>query len=85
MVFKLIRFFSILLSNVNLQEQYTELPTKDETSETTVWNLFSPFSCIQVSFVGQNWFISVLKHFVNHQNTQLNAETKNQALNRHIF
>ena len=35
MVFKLIRFFSILLSNVNLQEQYTELPTKDETVKTT--------------------------------------------------
>ena len=35
MVFKLIRFFSILLSNVNLQEQYTGLPTKDETVKTT--------------------------------------------------
>ena len=36
--------------------------------------------------VGQNWLISVLEveHFVNHQNIQLNAETKNQALNRHI-
>ena len=28
---------------------------------------------------------SVLNHSVNHQNTQLNAETKNKASNRHIF
>jgi len=35
--------------------------------------------------VGQSWLISVLYHLVNHQNTQLNAEIKNQALNRHIF
>ena len=31
--------------------------------------------------VGQKWLIS----FYNNQNTKLNAETKNQALNRHIF
>ena len=35
--------------------------------------------------VGQNCLISVLYHLVNHQITQLNSETKNQALNRHIF
>ena len=35
--------------------------------------------------VGQNWLISVLNYLVNHHNTQLNTETKNQALNRHIF
>ena len=34
---------------------------------------------------GQNWFISVLNHSVNHQNTQLNAEAKKQASTRHIF
>ena len=32
-----------------------------------------------------DWHISVLDHFVNHENTQLNAETKNLASNRHIF
>ena len=34
---------------------------------------------------GQNWHISVLSYFVNHQNTQLNAKTKNQAYSLHIF
>ena len=36
-------------------------------------------------FVGQNCLISVLNYLVNHQNTQLETETKNQPLNRHIF
>ena len=35
--------------------------------------------------VDQNLAISVLKHLVNHQNTQLNAETKHQASNRQTF
>ena len=30
-------------------------------------------------------FISARIHFVNHQNTALNPETKKQASNRHIF
>ena len=57
MVFKLIRFFSILLSNVNLQEQYTELPTRDETVKTTqnsknmtIYNLIFCF-CVQLSIL----------------------------------
>ena len=33
--------------------------------------------------VGQNY--TGLFLLVNHQNTQLNAESKNEALNRHIF
>ena len=36
-------------------------------------------------FVGQNRLITVLNHLENQQNTQLNAEAKNQASNRHIF
>ena len=38
--------------------------------------------------IGQNWLISVLNQSVNRQHTQmikLNAETKKQASNRHIF
>ena len=34
--------------------------------------------------VGQNWAISVLIYLENHKNNQLNAETKNQASDRHI-
>ena len=30
-------------------------------------------------------FISARNHFVNHQNTALNPETKKQATNSHIF
>ena len=60
----------------------TGLRTKDETSETIVRNLLSLFSCIQ-GF--KTCFFSVLDNLVNHQNTQLNAETKNQSSNRHIF
>ncbi len=33
----------------------------------------------------QNLLFSVLDNLVNHQNTQLNAETKNQSSNRHTF
>ena len=36
-------------------------------------------------FIGQNWLLSGLYHLVNHQNTQVNADTKFQAENRHIF
>ena len=32
-----------------------------------------------------NWLISVINYLVNRQNTELNAETKNQSFNRHIF
>ena len=35
--------------------------------------------------VGQNWLIFVLKHVLNHQITQLNADTKNHTSNRYIF
>jgi len=35
-------------------------------------------------FVDQNRF-NFLNHLVNYQITKLNAETKNQASNRHIF
>ena len=35
--------------------------------------------------LGQDWLLILLNHLVHHQNTQLNAETKNQASNRHIF
>ena len=42
--------------------------------------------CLHSGFhVGKNLLISVLNYFVNHQNTQLNVETKYQASNRHIF
>ena len=34
---------------------------------------------------GKYWLISVLNHSTNHQNTLLNAETKNQAKHSHIF
>jgi len=42
------------------------------------------FLAIRV-LVGQNLHISVLNNLINHRNTQLNAETKNQPFNRHIF
>ena len=63
------------------------LLTKDETSETILRNLFIylfiniylfRFLTFRFPCIGQNWLISVLSHLVNHQNTQLNAETKNQ-------
>ena len=63
----------------------TGLPTKDVTSETILRNLFSPFSCIQGSLEAKTGLFLLLNQLVNHQNTQLNAETKNQASNRHIF
>ncbi len=64
--------------------QTTGLPTKDETSETILQNLLSPFSCIQSSYRPKPYcFCKPL--LVNHLNTQLNAKTKNQASNRHIF
>ena len=37
--------------------------------------LISPCCCFQGPC---NWFMTVLNHLVNHQNTQLNAEYKNQ-------
>ena len=40
------------------------------------------FLVFKVPCIVQNWFISVLNHLVNLQNTQLNAETENQALGR---
>ena len=48
-------------------------------------NCLVHFLAIKPFLFGQNYLISVLNHFKNHQNTQLNAETKNQASNRHIF
>ena len=60
---------------------YTGLPTKDGTTETIVRILFSPFS----RFQGSLWLISVFRHLGNHQNTQLNANPKNQASNCYIF
>ena len=36
-----------------------------------------------MTIVAQNWCISV--HLVNHHYTQLNADTKYQASNRHIL
>ena len=35
--------------------------------------------------VGRKWIISVLYHLINHQNTELNAETKEHAWNHYIF
>ena len=50
---------------------------------------FSQLSCIQGSLFlvpcCQIRLISVLNNLLNHQNTKLNAETTNQAWNRHIF
>ena len=60
-------------------------PTKNETSEAIVRNLFSPFSCTRCSLQAKTVFFSVLNHLVNHQHISLNAETKNQASNFHIF
>ena len=54
----------------------TGLPRRNESLETIVRNLFSPFSCIQASLQGRNWYISVLDHLVNYHNTQLNAKAK---------
>ena len=67
---------------------YTGLPTKDEPSETTVTK-FDYHIFLHLGFlIGQNWLISVLNQSVNRQHTQmikLNAGTKKQASNRHIF
>ena len=48
----------------------------DKISELIVRNLLSSFSCNSGFCVGQKWLISVLNLLVNHQNTQLRAETK---------
>ena len=45
-------------------------------------NLFSSFSCIQGSL--QDKTISLLNHVINHQHTQLYAETKKTS-NQQIF
>ena len=52
---------------------FTGFPTKNESI-----SLHSGFH------VDQNWLISVLNHLVSHENTQLRAKTKKQALNRNI-
>ena len=83
-------FFSTLYGLLSLLKrapnfsQYTELPRKDETSETIVRNLLSPFSCIQSSYRPKLYYFCK-PLLVNHLNTQLNAKTKNQASNRHIL
>ena len=46
---------------------------------------FSPFSCIWDSLQGKNRLICMLNHLANHQNTEFNQETKNQASNCHTF
>ena len=60
---------------------YRVTRTKDEISETTVRNLFSPFSCVQGSLSAKTglflWFSKLSKYLI--------AETNCQALNRHIF
>ena len=44
------------------------------------------YSGFLVGFVQSiNWLISVPNYFVNHQNTQWNAEIENQNSNRHFF
>ena len=62
----------------------TFLPTKDETfhfrDDCTEF-----FRSVFLHLGVQNWIISVLNNSINHQNTQLNAEAKNQASNRYIF
>ena len=42
------------------------------------------YGICQVRFRGF-WLISVLNYLLNNQNIQLNAETKNQASNRHFL
>ena len=58
---------------------------KNKTLEMMICNWFRPFLVFRVPCIDQNCLISVLNHFFIHQNTQLNAETKYQASNRHIF
>ena len=63
------------------QYSYKGLLTKDKTSKTNVQNV-----SLHIGFlVDENWLVPVLNHLVNHQNIQLNAETKNQASNCHIL
>ena len=67
------------LAGVYPRTKYTGLPTKDET-------ILRTFFAFRVSCgVGQNGDISVHGHIVNHKDTQLNTENKNQASNRHTF
>jgi len=54
---------------------YTGLPTKNETLETIVRILFSPFSCIHASLLSLD----------QNSITQLKTDTKHQGLNSHIF
>ena len=56
------------------------LLTKDETSETIVGIVFVLFLAVRVP-CWPKWLISVINHYINLQNTQLSAKTKN----RHIF
>ena len=68
----------------SLKPVSTGLPIKG-SSETIVRNLLSSFNLYSRFLVGHNWFISLLYQLVNHQHTQLNAESKNQTSNCHIF
>ena len=61
----------------------TGLPKKDETTEMTVRNLFCHFSLIQGYLKTQIGLFLCLNLIVNHPNTILKAEIKNQTLNRH--
>ena len=62
-----------------------QLHFKGKVHEADPSFIFVWASCQMFFFVDQNCLISVLNHLINHQNTQLNAETKNQTPNRHIF
>ena len=53
-----------------------QLHFKGKVHEADPSFIFVWASCQMFFFVDQNCLISVLNHLINHQNTQLNAETK---------
>ena len=55
---------------------------RDDCTEFVVFFCFLTF---RVPCRSKLAYLCVLNHLVNHQNTQLNAKTKNQAFNLHIF
>ena len=78
-VYYIICIFKDFKWEIKIWLKYSD--TQDYQQKMRLQRRLSIFWCIQDSLLAK----PVLNHNIHHQNTKLNAETKTQALNRHIF
>ena len=71
---------NVQMMKVNYRVTHKEGDFRDDCTEF-VKSVFLHFGVLE----DKNWHISVLNHCINHQNTQLNAETKNRASHCYFF